>query len=312
MSRRHLLTRRRALAAAGAFVGAGVLEYASLAGAFDHRRFPRDRKGDVRYRTSIHALGNDSALADGAIVHVGHSTHVLSVAGARFLTDPWFFDPAFGALSHIAGPAVAPEDIGPLDAILISHDHADHADIRAVDRMDKSAVAIVATSEFGAKMQAAGFRAVEVLAPWRTISVGHATVTAVPGKHDIYEVGYVVVGAGRSIYFAGDTRLHEDLPAIAERFALSLAILPVDGTRLTGGAMHVMTPDDAVKAAAILRAKLVIPSHAEARFSDPLAGHVLASTIEGAPALFAARMARALPAVPCPVPSPGEVVGVKA
>ena len=192
----------------------------------------------------------------------------------------------------------------------MTHDHADHADLRAMDRMDKRATAIVATMDLAAKVRALGFSAVEVLEPWRSIQVGRATVTAVPGEHDIYEVGYVVTGEGRSIYFAGDTRLHDDLPAIGERFAPSAALLPVDGTRLAGGAMHVMTPDDAVQAARILRARLVIPSHAEAHFSDPLAGHVLASTITGAPGLFAAAMRRALPATACKVPEPGELVAI--
>ena len=122
----------------------------------------------------------------------------------------------------------------------------------------------------------------------------------------------MIEGAGRRIYFAGDTRMFEGIAEIAERFPPSLAILPVDGTRLTGGSLHVMTPDDAVEATRTLRAKRVIPSHAEAYFSDPFAGHVLASTIEGAGPLFAAAMARTLPAVPCTVPAPGELLAVPA
>jgi len=302
------ITRRRALAAAGVVAAGGALEALSLAGKFDHRSFPGGGGDAARYGASLAALEGDAALAGGAIVHVGHSTHLLSVAGVRFLTDPWFFDPAFGALSHIQGPAVAPEALGPLGALLVTHDHADHADMRAIDRMDKRATAIVATAGLAAKMRASGFGTVEVLAPWRSIAVGGATITAVPGQHDIYEVGFVVAGAGRAVYFAGDTRLHDDLPAIAERFGLTAAILPVDGTRLTGGALHVMTPEDAVTAARILGARLVMPSHAEARFSDPFAGRVLASTILGAPELFAGAVARALPAVRCAVPKPGELV----
>jgi L-ascorbate metabolism protein UlaG (beta-lactamase superfamily) len=310
LSRQRWLTRRRALAGAGALAGIGVLEYASLRGSFDHRRFP-GAAGAERYAASLDALARDPQLAAGAVVHVGHSTHAISVAGVRVLTDPWFYDPAFGALSHAAGPAVGPEEIGALDAVLVTHDHADHADMRAIDRLDKRALAVVATSDLAARARSLGYAA-EVLAPWETIAVGGAQVTAVPGLHDVYEVGYVVSGAGRAVYFAGDTRLHDDLPAIAERFRLSAALLPVDGTRVTGAAMHVMTPDDATHAAATLRAPLVIPSHAEARFSDPLAGHVLATSIEGAASIFAARVARSLASVRCVVPAAGELVRVDA
>jgi L-ascorbate metabolism protein UlaG (beta-lactamase superfamily) len=295
----------------GVLAGVAGLEYVSLRGTFDHRRFLGASAAD-RYRESLVSLDKDAELAAGAIVHVGHSTHVLSVAGARMITDPWFYDPAFGALEHIVGPAVAPEATGPLDAVLITHDHADHADQAAIDRLDKRALAIVATDDLAAKLRARGFGQVHVLRPWESIPVGKATVTAVPGLHDIYEVGYVVVGAGRAVYFAGDTRLHDDLPAIGERFALSAAILPVDGTKLTGGAMQVMTPEDATLAAAAVKAKLALPSHAEARFSDPFAGTVVASTIEGAPAKFAAVMKEKLPGVRCAVPAPGELVPVPA
>ena len=73
-------------------------------------------------------------------------------------------------------------------------------------------------------------------------------MTAVPGLHDIYEIGFVVRSDLKSVYFAGDTRLHPDLPAIAERFRPDASILPVDGTRVIGSALSVMTPEDAATA----------------------------------------------------------------
>src|SRR6185436_6603113 len=121
-------TRRRLLTGLGTVaLAAAALEYASFRGAFDFRRATGASARD-RFLAGRATLESDAALAAGALVHVGHSTHLLSVAGARFLTDPWFNDPAFGALSHTVAPAVRPEEIGALDAVLVSHDHADHAD----------------------------------------------------------------------------------------------------------------------------------------------------------------------------------------
>jgi L-ascorbate metabolism protein UlaG (beta-lactamase superfamily) len=113
------------------------------------------------------------------------------------------------------------------------------------------------------------------------------------------------------MYFAGDSRLHPALPAIAERFAPDVSILSCDGTRLAGAPLQVMTPEDAVTAARTLKSKLVLPSHAEAVFSDPVAAHLLASTVARARFVFGERMARELPDVRCVVPQPGELVPVR-
>jgi L-ascorbate metabolism protein UlaG (beta-lactamase superfamily) len=304
ISRRALLT--GAAAAAGTVA---LVERESFHGRFDHR-YPAGASGKQRYDASLLVLDRTDAKA-ASVVHVGHSTHLLSVAGVRLLTDPWFNDPALGALKHEVPPAVVPLEIGRLDFVLVTHDHADHADMRAMDQLDKRATAIVATKDLAARVRNLGYREVTILAPWEERREGDVTITAVPGLHDIYEIGFVVQGGGTSMYFAGDSRLHPALPAIAERFAPDVAILSCDGTRLTGGALHVMTPEDAVRAAHTLKSKLVLPSHAEAVFSDPLAAHVFASTVPRARFVFGEQMARDLPEVRCVVPQPGELVPVR-
>jgi L-ascorbate metabolism protein UlaG (beta-lactamase superfamily) len=306
------ISRRALLTGTAATLGtAALVERESFRGRFDHRR-PAGSSGKQRYEASLQALDRGATgVAQASLVHVGHSTHLLCVAGLRLLTDPWFNDPAFGAIVHEHPPAVLPLELGRLDVVLITHDHADHADMRAMDQMDKRALVIVATNELRARVRNLGYREVIVLAPWEERKEGAVTITAVPGLHDIYEVGFVVQGGGTSMYFAGDSRLHPAIPAIAERFAPDVAILSCDGTRLAGAALHVMTPEDAVTAARELKSKLVVPSHAEAVFSDPLAAYVLASTVPRARFVLGERMARALPDVRCVVPQPGELVPVR-
>jgi hypothetical protein len=59
-----------------------------------------------------------------------------------------------------------------------------------------------------------------------------------------------------------------------------------------------------------LKVKTVIPSHAEAEFSDPIAEHLLASTIPRARFVFAEEAARSLPSVRCVLPQAGELVSL--
>jgi hypothetical protein len=84
--------------------------------------------------------------------------------------------------------------------------------------------------------------------------------------------------------------------------------LPVDGTRLRGGERWVMAPEDAVVATRTLGVSAVMPSHAEARFTDPLVALALATTVPDASARFSRLVAGALPEVLCHLPAPGERV----
>jgi L-ascorbate metabolism protein UlaG (beta-lactamase superfamily) len=299
------LTRRKWLAGAGGLLAGGIgLEWYSLRGNFDHRSSFLASAGSAWPR-------NERALdrTDG-VAHIGHSTHLVLLGGKRLLTDPWFYDPAFGALSHVVAPATYPDALGRLDAILISHDHADHADLRALAQMDKLAMVIVPTTELADKIRKLGFANVAVLGLRSSTKLGELTITAVEAVHDIYEIGFIVATAQKSVYFAGDTALNDAIAKIGAEFKPVLSILPCDGTRIVGGGLHVMRPEDAVVAAGQLGSRIIVPSHAEAYFSDPIAGTLLASTIPHAGEELATGIAKALPNVRCVVPKPAQIIAI--
>jgi L-ascorbate metabolism protein UlaG (beta-lactamase superfamily) len=297
---------RRALVAGGAALSASAaLEGLSLAGKFDHRR-THAASARERFRAAI------ADTQTSGVVHVGHSTHVVVAGGRRVLTDPWFCDPAFGALEHAVAPACTPDDLAELDAVALSHAHPDHADLAALDRLpDKRRVTLLAgTNELAAKLRARGFSSVRVLAPWESHDLGGAVVHAVPALHDVPEVGFVVASDSTSVYFAGDTAYHGAFAAIRERLSPSFAILPVDGLRLRGADHGTMNAREAARAARELGVRAAMPSHGEARFTDPLAEHVLTAGSSGGVEHFRRELSRELPQARCFVPGPGERVMV--
>lgn len=299
------MKRRTWLAGATALGSATLLEWASLRGAFDNRRAAGTSSADVW----LESLGRlDRGEEHNALVHLSHSTHLLVVDAVRILTDPWFYDPAFGSLVHAVLPPTLPERVGPLDAILISHDHTDHADLKAMDRMDKAAHVFLGDAALEARVRALGFRQVTRLAEWEEATLGALRLTATPALHDVHEVGFVIQGTRHTVYFAGDTALIDAHHEIAERFSPSTCVLPVDGTRVRGGALLVMDPEQAARATEILRSAQVFPSHAEASYSDPLAEHVLSTTVSNAATKFAARVAAKLPQVRTELTEPGQLV----
>src|SRR6266516_4111143 len=67
-----------------------------------------------------------------AAMVVGGPTTVLDLGGLRLVSDPTFDDPGpHGYLTKTAGPAVAEDQLGPVDLVLVSHDnHPDNLDGR--------------------------------------------------------------------------------------------------------------------------------------------------------------------------------------
>ncbi len=65
-----------------------------------------------------------------AAMVVGGPTVILDLGGLRVVSDPTFDAPGpHGYLTKTEGPAVAPDELGPVDLVLVSHDnHPDNLD----------------------------------------------------------------------------------------------------------------------------------------------------------------------------------------
>ncbi len=63
------------------------------------------------------------------ITYIGGPTVLIEFGGVRLLTDPTFdpagteYKTAIYTLRKLAGPGIAPEAIGSVDGVLLSHDH---------------------------------------------------------------------------------------------------------------------------------------------------------------------------------------------
>src|SRR5437016_3483634 len=121
-------------------------------------------------------------MDDIVLTHIGGPTVLIEVVGWRILTDPTFDPPGrrygfgWGASSHkTTGPAVAADDVGPVDAVLLSHDqHGDNLD--PTGRGLLASAGTVLTTRPGARRLGGTARG---LAPWRTTSL------TAPGKPDL-------------------------------------------------------------------------------------------------------------------------------
>ena len=204
---------------------------------------------------------------------------MLEYAGLRLLTDPTFDPPGeqAGGLTKLTGPAVGADEVGPIDAVLLSHDqHSDNLDVggRAfVARAGRTLTTTAAAERLGGN--AIG------LEPWASTELegpdgGAVTVTAVPAQHGPVGsepvtgpvVGFVL-GADEvpTLYVSGDNASVDVVRAIAERLGpIELAVLFAGGVSLPqrfDGAYLTLSADAAAQAATILRARAVVPVHFE-------------------------------------------------
>jgi L-ascorbate metabolism protein UlaG (beta-lactamase superfamily) len=196
-----------------------------------------------------------------AITWLGHSTFILDLpSGQRVITDPWLGNPNCPAAFS------KPDSVKPIDAILVSHGHSDHAgDVVSIARA--TGAPVVCMFELGLHFTDKGLQNVRDMGIGGTQDVNGLTITMTQAVHSgsLVEGGRIVYLGGAAgfvlrahetptIYFAGDTGLFGDMKIIGEIYRPQIAFLPI-------GDLYTMGPDTAAIAARWLGVEQVVPMH---------------------------------------------------
>jgi L-ascorbate metabolism protein UlaG (beta-lactamase superfamily) len=218
------------------------------------------------------------------LTHIGGPTALIEIEGWRLLTDPTF-DPAGGSYRFgwgtgsrkLTAPAIAASDLGPIDAVLLSHDH--HEDnLDAAGRALLPSAGRVITTASGAKRLGDGAVG---LAPWeatRLEAPGRPAieVTATPCRHgpplsrpivgDV--IGFALHWDGQAdgaLWISGDTVLYDGVRQVADRLQVGIAILHLGGVRfpISGPVRYTLTAEEAVELCRLVQPHTVIPIHYE-------------------------------------------------
>ena len=239
---------------------------------------------------------------------LGHATVVIALDGARLITDP-VLGTRVGPLRRVASP-VAADAASDVDAILLSHLHADHADRRSL-RAFSSATPVLAPAGAGRWLSGRGFSNVCELLPGEHAEVAGVRVLATPANHrpgrwrerpGVTPIGFVA-SASQAAYFAGDTDLFEQMASLAG--TIDLALLPVGGWGPTLGPGH-LDPARAAEAARLIAPRVAVPIH-WGTLAAPWALRVRGAHPSPAE-LFAELAAERAPEVDVRVLAPGELL----
>jgi L-ascorbate metabolism protein UlaG (beta-lactamase superfamily) len=202
---------------------------------------------------------------------VNHSTLLLQFDGVNILTDPiWSMRPSpvqfIGPRRH-RPPGIRFEDLPPIDAVLVSHNHYDHLDIPTLRRLKTSRI-------FAPLGHASLIRGATELDWWDSAALTqNVKITLVPAQHFCARAlsdrnrnlwgGFVISAPSGNLYFAGDTGWGDHFAEIASRFApIRLAMLPI-GSYLPRWFMRPahIDPAEAVDAHLVLGATTSVAMH---------------------------------------------------
>ncbi|TBN57498.1 MBL fold metallo-hydrolase [Glaciihabitans arcticus] len=216
-------------------------------------------------------------MSTTTLTWIGGPTALLEYAGLRIVTDPTFdapqtyVEPGETTLVKTAGPAIQRSDLGTVDLVLLSHHgHKDNLDWEGLELLASGITTLstpqAASDLFGGKVVG--------LDSWETHEIGAVTITAVPALHGPPGseplvgpvIGFVLEAPGEPVvYVSGDNASLPLVEQISDRFdGVDIAILFAGAARVPGiDANLTLTSADAVSAAALLRAPIVVGLHTD-------------------------------------------------
>ncbi len=251
-----------------------------------------------------------------AITWMGHAMALVQMDEYRVLTDPVFSErvtpvPGVGP-KRFHAPPVAAEDMPPLDAVIISHDHYDHLDMPSIKALSGRTGLFIVPLGIGAHLRAWEVPEEKIveLGWWQSKRVGKGLiVVATPARHfsgrgpldrnKTLWASFALLGRKKKVYFGGDTGMFDTFDEIGERLGpFDVTLMPIGAYSENWPEIH-LNPEEAVTAHGMVRGGLLMPIH-WGTFN--LALHSWTEPAERL--LVAARAAR----VKVAVPRPGQVV----
>lgn len=241
-----------------------------------------DRLHFIGTATTVVSLGSFTFLTDPNFLHRGQRAHLGWGLSSRRLTDP----------------ALEPEDLPALDAIVLSHLHGDHFDRVARARLDRSPP-VLSTPHAVRRLGSWGFDA-RALQTWEQHVLVKGSeelrVTSVPAIHARGLLGRLlppVMGSivehavdgdvRRRVYLSGDTLTGDHVDEIRDRFPdIDAAVVHLGGTRVL---MRTVTMDGpmGVDFVGRVRPTVTVPVHHDdyTVFRSPLSDFVDRARVAG-------------------------------
>ncbi|OHB82268.1 MAG: metal-dependent hydrolase [Planctomycetes bacterium RBG_19FT_COMBO_48_8] len=186
-----------------------------------------------------------TGAGDLKITFIGHGTLMFTFGSKTIHVDPVTAEADY-------------TDMPKADIILLTHEHGDHLDTKAIEMLRKQGTQLVLTKACAEKVDGL------VMANGDVKTVQGLRIEAVPAYNIVHERsagnpfhpkgrgnGYIITFGDKRLYVAGDT---ENTPEMKQLKDIDVAFLPMN-------LPYTMTPEMVADAAKVFKPKILYPYH---------------------------------------------------
>lgn len=218
------------------------------------------------------------AAGTASVTWAGHASWILRIGGLTVLTDPVWSRRILGTPARMTPVGVRWEELPPVDAVVISHNHYDHLDAPTLKRLPRTTPLFVPAG-LARWCRRRGFTRVTELDWWEAAELGGVRFEFVPAHHwskrSLMDACRTLWGgwmlssaqgrgeAAKKVYFAGDTGYGHWFREIGRRHpGIDLALLPIGAYAPRWWLRDVHAdPEEAVQACLDVGARRMAPMH---------------------------------------------------
>ena len=212
-------------------------------------------------------------------IWLGHSSVYVELDGLRLMVDPVFSEyasPINGiGPKRFHAPPIALTDLPRIDAVLISHDHYDHLDMRTIKFLSTKGTHFFVPLGVGSHLDEWEIPESQIteLDWWESTDIKGLTIVCTPAQHyssrgifdykETFWSSWSIIGPKHRVFYSGDTGFSDHFQQIGNQLGpFDLGIIRIG--QYGPGASWIysnMDPEDAVKAHLAVRARHMLPVH---------------------------------------------------
>jgi len=214
-----------------------------------------------------------------SVTWLGHATVLMEIDGKRLLTDPvWSKRCSPSGLmgpKRFHAPPISLDDLPPLDAVIISHDHYDHLDKDSVISLARTGVPFLMPLGVGSHLEKWGVPSTQIveLDWWESWEIDSSDfrIVATPARHfsgrgvsysvHTFWASWTIIGAEHRLFFSGDSGMFPGFAEIGERYGpFDVTLMKIGAYGEGWPAIH-LNPEEAAEAHVSLGGSVLVPVH---------------------------------------------------